>query len=132
MYNSSAPMAWRRIKQRNCLIGSECNECKTLFYPPKLKCKKCSSSSNLSEFKFSGKGSIVSFSEIRNPLYGFEKQTPYTIAIVKLEEGPMLTTQIVDFDKIEIGTKVESCLRVMHTEGHSGMIQYGTKFKPAE
>ncbi len=129
MHKSSIPMFWRRIRQRNCLIGSKCNKCKTVFYPPKLRCKKCSIN-DLSEFKFNGKGEIISFSEIHSPPSGFEKKIPYTIAIVKLEEGPMLTAQIVDYKKIEIGAKVESCLRIMYTDGISGVIQYSTKFRP--
>lgn len=131
MHNSSIPLFWRRIRQRNCLIGSKCNKCKTLFFPIKLRCKKCNSN-NLSEFKFSGKGEIISFSEVHSPLHGFEKKIPYAIAIVKLEEGPMLTAQIVDYEKLEDVTKVEACLRIMYEDGSSGIIQYGTKFRPVK
>jgi hypothetical protein len=59
-----------------------------------------------------------------------EKHTPYTIAIIKLDEGPMLTAQVVDFDKIQIGMRVEACLRRMYCSGKSGIIHYGTKFRP--
>jgi len=128
MHSSSPSQSWRRIRTRNCLIGSKCNECKALFYPPKNTCK-CSNS-KLSEFKFSGKGEIVSFSEIHTPPVNFEDKVPYTIAIIKLEEGPMLTAQVVDFEKIETGMKVKACLRKIYCSGKSGIIHYGTKFRP--
>ncbi len=130
MYSSSVSSSWRRIKTRNCLIGSKCDECNTLFYPKKNICK-CRSN-KLSEFRFNGKGRIISFSEIYTPPVNFERQIPYTIAVVKLEEGPMLTAQIVDFDKIEIGMEVESCLRKIYCSGSSGIIHYGTKFRPVK
>ncbi len=128
MYSSSVPLSWRSIKERNCLMGSKCDNCKSLFYPKKRVCR-CGSG-KLSEFKFSGKGEIISFSEIHMPPLNFEMQIPYTIAIIKLDEGPMLTAQIVDFDKIKTGLKVEACLRKIYASGKSGIIHYGTKFRP--
>jgi len=129
MHKSSAPSLWRRIKARNCLVGSKCNKCSSLFYPPKSVCK-CGND-KLDELRFSGKGKIVSFSEIHTPPTNFEKQVPYTVALIKLEEGPMLTAQVVDSGKIYIGMEVESCLRKMYSNGKEGMLCYGTKFRPA-
>ena len=128
MYSSSVPASWRRVKTRNCLIGSKCDKCKAVFYPEKNICK-CGND-KLSDFKFNGKGQIISFSEIHTPPVNFGRQVPYTIAIIKLKEGPMLTAQVVDFDKIEIGMKVEACLRRIYCSGKSGIIHYGTKFRP--
>jgi len=51
--------------------------------------------------------------------------------LIKLEEGPMLTAQVVDSDNIHIGMEVESCLRKMYSNGKDGMFCYGTKFRPA-
>jgi hypothetical protein len=130
MYSSSVSSSWRKIKERNCLAGSKCNKCGNVFYPKKRVCK-CGSA-DLSEFKFSGKGTVVSFSEIHLPPLNFEKRVPYTMAIIKLEEGPMLTAQLVDFEKISIGMEVEACLRRVFCSGSSGIIHYGTKFRPAD
>lgn len=86
----------------------------------------------MDELRFSGKGKVISFSEIHTPPTRFEKQVPYTIALIKLKEGPMLTAQIVDSDEIHIGMEVESCLRKMYSNGEDGMICYGIKFRPAK
>jgi hypothetical protein len=59
--------------------------------------------------------------------------TPYVLAIVKLDEGPQITTQIVmDPAKVKIGMKVKSVFRKIATDGESGIIHYGTKFVPVE
>ncbi len=41
----------------------------------------------------SGRGEIYSFSTMYNAPQGFEEQKPYTIALIKLDEGPMVTAQ---------------------------------------
>jgi len=40
---------------------------------------------------------------------GFEEQAPYTIALVKLSEGPVVTAQLTDLgdQAVEIGMPVE-------------------------
>ncbi len=59
--------------------------------------------------------------------------TPYVLVIVKLDEGPQITTQIVcDPAKAKIGMKVKSVFRKIVTDGESGIIHYGTTFGAAE
>ena len=59
--------------------------------------------------------------------------TPYVLAIIKLEEGPNLTAQVVcDPKDIHIGMKVKSTFRKLGEESEKGMIYYGTKFVPIE
>jgi len=70
------------------------------------------------------------------PLFteSFEKQVPYPVAIIKLEEGSQITAQIVDcnIDEIKIGMKVESVFRRIQEDGYTGAIYYGYKFKPVK
>ncbi len=63
---------------------------------------------------------------------GFEENVPYTIALVKLEEGPMVTAQLTDLDQrtVEIGMPVEMVTRKMRADGERGMLVYGYKFRP--
>ena len=58
---------------------------------------------------------------------------PYTVALVKLEEGPMVTAQLTDLgeSKPEIGMPVEMVTRKLRQDGDErGMIVYGYKFRP--
>ena len=57
---------------------------------------------------------------------------PYTVALVKLEEGPLITAQLTDVanDAVEIGMPVEMVTRKLSVQGDEGLIVYGYKFRP--
>ena len=82
------------------------------------------------EFTFAGTGEIYSFTTLQETPEGFDDQAPYTLALVKLDEGPIITTQITDIDEpVANGDKVEMVTRKLTTEGARGMIIYGYKFR---
>ena len=80
----------------------------------------------------SGRGEVYSFSTMYNAPQGFEEQKPYTIALVKLDEGPMVTAQLTDVDSgdVRIGLRVEMVTRKLREESDEGQIIYGYKFRP--
>jgi uncharacterized OB-fold protein len=81
-------------------------------------------------FTFAGTGEIYSFTTVQEVPAGFEDQAPYVLALVKLDEGPMITAQITDLDGLPaIGDRVEMVTRKLTTEGPRGMIVYGYKFR---
>jgi uncharacterized OB-fold protein len=81
-------------------------------------------------FTFAGTGEIYSYTTVQEPPEGFEDQAPYVLALVKLDEGPLITAQITDLDGLpEIGDRVEMVTRKLTTEGPRGMIVYGYKFR---
>ena len=67
-----------------------------------------------------------------NAPQGYEDQKPYTIALVKLDEGPMVTAQLTDVehDAVRIGLRVEMVTRKLREDGDEGQIIYGYKFRP--
>ena len=80
----------------------------------------------------SGLGEIFSYSTMFNAPKGFEDQKPYTVALVKLDDGPMVTAQLtdVDHDQVSIGMRVEMVTRKIREDGSEGQIIYGYKFRP--
>lgn len=81
--------------------------------------------------RFSGRGAIESYTVVMEPPAGYEEQAPYLIALIRLDEGPLLTAQLTDVDgPISIGDRVEMVTRRLSTEGERGMIIYGYKFRP--
>lgn len=60
-----------------------------------------------------------------------KKIAPYAVAVIELEEGAKLTSQLVDtdVDNIEIGDDVEMVFRKIREDGEDGVISYGYKFK---
>ena len=80
----------------------------------------------------SGRGEIYSFSTMYSVPKGFEEQKPYTVALVKLDDGPMVTAQLTDInnDEVKIGLRVEMVTRKIREDGEEGQIIYGYKFRP--
>ena len=124
---------WRKIPQRYNMLGTKCETCGRHFFPPRTFCPDCRRAGKIVDYKFVGLGTIVTYSVIHTASEQYEALTPYVIAIVKLDEGPQITTQIVCRpDQVKIGMKVKSAFRKIATDGASGIIHYGTKFVPVE
>ncbi|MDO5814785.1 MAG: Zn-ribbon domain-containing OB-fold protein [Methanobrevibacter sp.] len=128
---SDTVRTWRHIQQRYNLIGSKCNTCGEVFFPSRVVCPNCRRKGDLEPFQFSGKGKIYTYSVIRSAPDDFKKLAPYAVAVIELEEGAKLTTQLVDcdVDSLEIGDDVEMVFRRVREDGEDGVISYGYKFK---
>ena len=71
-----------------------CDACANVYFPPRPFCPKCASR-KVSVFKASGKGKLYSYVINHRPAApGFTP--PYSIAVVELDEGPRMMTNIVD------------------------------------
>jgi uncharacterized OB-fold protein len=80
---------------------------------------------------FSGRGTVYSYTTVLSAPEGFAEQAPYSIALVELDEGPLVTAQLTDLDEEpEIGMRVEMVTRKLRTDGAEGIIVYGYKFRP--
>ena len=99
---------WRIKKQRYALLGEVCPHCHEKIFPPRDICPDCGEEAR-ALFHFSGKGSVYSYTTLNDAPAGFQEQAPYTVALVQLEEGPMVTAQLTDLgdQPAEIGMPVE-------------------------
>ena len=122
---------WRLKSQRYNLVGEECDNCGTKLFPPRDVCLECEAPAK-ELFTFTGVGEVYSYTTIYDAPAGFEEYTPYTVALVKLDEGPLVTAQLTDIDPdaVAIGQEVEMVTRKMRSDGEEGMIVYGYKFRP--
>lgn len=123
---------WRLQKQRYGLVGEVCPHCDGKIFPPRDVCPHCSGEAK-TPYVFSGKGEVYSYTTVYDAPEGYEGNTPYTVALVKLDEGPMVTAQLtdVDNDAVAIGTPVEMVTRRLREDGNErGMLVYGYKFRP--
>ena len=126
------PRNWRLKKQRYSLVGEVCSHCSAKIFPPRDVCPQCGKEAK-NEFAFSGRGEVFSYTTIYDAPAGYEEITPYTVALVKLIEGPMLTAQLTDMGSqpVEIGMPVEMVTRRLRQDGDErGMLVYGYKFRP--
>ncbi|MFC2064189.1 Zn-ribbon domain-containing OB-fold protein [Chloroflexota bacterium] len=126
------PRHWRLKKQRYGLIGEVCPHCDSKIFPPRDICPDCGGEAKTA-FAFSGRGEVYSHTTIYQAPAGYDETTPYTIALVKLAEGPMVTAQLTDLDNepVEIGMPVEMVTRRLRSDGDErGVLVYGYKFRP--
>lgn len=122
---------WRTRNQRYGLVGEVCESCDTKIFPPRDICPDCEAPAK-TPYTFSGLGQVYSYSTVHNAPEGYEENLPYTVALVKLEEGPLVTAQLSDVDpnEVSIGMPVEMITRKIRQEGERGVVVYGYKFRP--
>ena len=80
------------------------------YYARSQACLRCgATASALTWMSVSGRGTVRTFVVFDKPYHPyFKERIPYVVAVVALEEGPEITTNIVDTDvsAIEIGMPV--------------------------
>ncbi len=126
------PRHWRLKQQRYALVGEICPHCDAKIFPPRDVCPHCGGEAK-TQYAFSGKGKIYSYTVMRDAPAGYEENIPYTVAVVALDEGPMVTAQLTDLGEqaVEIGMPVEMVTRKIRNDGDErGMLLYGYKFRP--
>ena len=98
---------WDGTKNNQLWIQT-CLDCGTLQFYPRGVCSTCLSSS-LSWKQGSGKGTVYSFTvNYRAPHPGFAEDVPFVTAIIELEEGVRMMSNVVqcDPDTVTIGMPV--------------------------
>jgi len=99
---------WEGAK-RGRLRMQKCGDCGHIRYPISHVCPKCLSY-NFNWTDLSGRGEVFSYI-VFHQLYNkaFEKDIPYNVALVQLEEGPRMYSNVVgvDNDAVKVGDKVE-------------------------
>lgn len=122
---------WRTRSQRYALVGEVCEGCGSRIFPPRDLCPDCEAPAK-TPYTFSGLGEVYSYSTVHDAPEGYEENLPYTVALVKLQEGPLVTAQLADVEPetVSIGMPVEMVTRKLRQEGERGVIVYGYKFRP--
>lgn len=86
--------------RRGELMIQRCAKCGEYRFVARQRCDVCGSP----EFSWeaaSGRGKLISFAYVHQKYHpGFADETPYPIAIVELEEGPRLTTNLVQLNGV--------------------------------
>lgn len=130
MYRSSPVIRWRRYNDRYFLEGNKCLKCAKVYYPKAFLC--ACGSKDFSDFILSGKGKLLSFTEIKSAPEKFSDFTPYCIGVIELEEGPRICGQLADvgLKDLKIGLQLQASFRKFYESSKAGVIHYGAKFVP--
>ena len=94
---------------RHELCFQRCRDCATQRFPPRAVCPACLSSAT-EWVRASGRGTVHSFTVThQNQAPGFRESLPYVLAVVELEEGPRMMTNVVGCaaQDVRIGMMVE-------------------------
>ncbi len=127
------PRFWRKIKYRYNLIGTRCENCGRVFYPPRNLCPECRRKSSIKEVELGDSGTVLSFSVVHDTPENLKLEKPYVVGLIRLDSGVVVTSQIVcDPEDVKIGMRVRATFRKYGEDGEDGIIYYGTKFVPAE
>ena len=125
---------WRDNATRYNLVATRCGSCGRVTFPPRHVCQVCHRKSigKMEKFNLKGEGEVYSFSVVHDAPSAYEMQKPYVVAIVKMDEGVMMTGQVIDGEnnEVKIGMRVKATLRRIAEEGACGVIHYGYKFVP--
>jgi uncharacterized OB-fold protein len=105
--------AFWRAAQRGELLIRRCDDCGEAHYYPRPFCPGCWSS-NVRWEPASGRAVLYTYSTVyENDLPPFADQVPYVAAVVDLDEGPRMSTQVVECDvaSLRIGLPLEVAFR---------------------
>jgi uncharacterized protein len=94
-----------------------CDACAHVYFPPRPFCPKCAGRA-VSWFKASGRGILYSYVIHHRPVPGFTP--PYSIAVVELDEGPRMMTNIIDCpqtpEALQLDMRVEVVFKQLSDE----------------
>jgi uncharacterized OB-fold protein len=93
-------------------LGLKCRQCGSYTVPPRKVCSECRSE-DMEIVELSRRGKVKTFTVIHVAAEGY--QAPYIVALVELEEGPWVTTNIINIKPEEA---------TMDIIGRQGRIDY--------
>ena len=131
---SSVAKEWREIPGRYNLEGTKCPICGKAYFPSRSLCPHCRRQSlgKMEPYKVCREGEVYTFSVIHEAPDCNNMQKPYVVAMVRTNDGLMISSQLVDvnIEDVKIGMPVRAVLRKLDADGDSGVIHYGFKFVP--
>jgi uncharacterized protein len=117
---------WEAAK-RHELVIPRCTICDHLFFYPRSECPRCLSN-HLEWMQASGRGRLHTYTVVYQPANAaFRDDTPYIYAVVQLDEGPRMVSNVVqcEIDAVRVDMPLEAIFDDVTPEWTL------VKFKPA-
>jgi len=117
---------WEAAK-RHELVLPRCKSCDYLFFYPRSECPRCLSN-QLEWMRVSGRGRLHTYTIVNQPANAaFRDDTPYVYAVVQLDEGPRMVSNVVQcaVDAVSVDMPLEAVFDDVTPEWTL------VKFKPA-
>ena len=99
------------------VMGTRCKDCGLVFFPPRADCYKCLAS-NVEWFEVSGKGKLLTYSELKFAPVGFQDDVPYCIALLDYGKYKILgrIAKDVPEDEIKVGMEMKTVVNKTSNE----------------
>lgn len=115
--NGDSQPYWAAARERRLVIR-KCKACGEKHFMPRHLCPTCWSD-QLEWVDASGKGTVHSFTVIRRaPLAAFGSRAPYVVALIDLDEGPRMVTNVLGDDALDV--KIGDRVKVTFEEREGG------------
>ena len=99
---------WDGAKRGELLLQT-CKSCSNTYFPPRPFCPECGSR-DVEVVKASGKGRLYSY--IINHMKAPGYEPPFAVAVVELEEGPRIMTNILECEQTPEALQLDMPLEV--------------------
>lgn len=99
---------WDGCREHQLLL-QRCGKCSRFQFYPRILCASCAST-DVNWVQANGEGRVLSYTIIRRAISeAYAAEVPYTVALIQLEEGPTLMSNVVDCDpeRVTIGMPVK-------------------------
>jgi len=107
--------------EQDKVMGTKCKTCGLTFFPPRADCYKCLSG-NMEWFEITGNGKLLSFSKLEYGPVGFEKDLPYTIAILDYGDYKVFARLAPDLKESDVSVGME--LKTVVNRLPNGQLNY--------
>jgi uncharacterized OB-fold protein len=115
--NDTSRPYWDGV-QAGKLLLQRCRTCGSFVHYPRAWCPACWKT-DLEWVESRGKGRIVTFTIVHQaPLESYAGDVPYVLAVVRLDEGQQIMTNIVEVDPSQV--RVELAVEVVFEERAGG------------
>jgi len=119
--------------EKPSLLGSRCRVCGYVSFPRKRACVRCRRDDTMEDRRLGPYGTLETYAVMRVGPPDFPP--PYMVGYVRLNEGPVVFTQITGCemkdDALKIGTEMELVITHLKTDPEGNNL-IGWKFRPKE
>ncbi len=114
--------------RRHELRIQRCRACGNAYFFPRPFCPRCSSQ-DVEWFTATGRGRLYSYVINHRAMPNFQDIAPYVIAVVELEEGPRMMTNIIGVEPTPENLPIDLPVEVAWQEDRDGIVL--PMFRPA-
>lgn len=117
VHSSLAAPFWAASRERR-LVMQRCGACGAVSWPPKPVCPNCQRAATAEDWReIAHTGEIWSFIVYHRAFHpSLEGKTPYNVAYIRLDAGPMFVSNVVGTNDLAIGQRVKACFEDLTPE----------------